>query len=271
MSLTNDQITAKNFKEFYKAIRPYLNGSFPTPIANKFDKANMYSTDEQIVGRWIDGKPLYQKTFTISSMQKNGYEDVLTGIDHVQTISKSYRRMQGAVDADDFWYNSGAFVNVRAVAMDNGVLRITNCSSESTLTDITITAQYTKTTDTAMDIGSDTDYSTTEKIIGTWIDGKPLYQVTVELNYNKANVNEKNFDDILPSGIENVIECISNYETTDSFNKTITSALPKLDNYSASVYWTSNMPKGLIVCLGDTEKARVNKIYATVKYTKTTD
>ena len=63
MSLTNDQITAKNFKEFYEAIRPYLNGSFPTAIANKFDKANMYSTDEQIVGRWIDGKPLYQKTF----------------------------------------------------------------------------------------------------------------------------------------------------------------------------------------------------------------
>lgn len=114
------------------------------------------------------------------------------------------------------------------------------------------------------------DYSTSEKVVGKWIDGKPLYQKTVELNYNKANVNEKTFDDVLPSGIENVIECISNYETTDNFNKTITSALPKLDAYSVSTYWTSNYPKSLLVCLGDTEKARVNKIYVTVKYTKTT-
>lgn len=181
MSLTNDQITAKNFKEFYEQIRPYLNGNFPTPIANKFDKANMYSTDEQIVGRWIDGKPLYQKTFTIASMQKDGYEDVLTGVDYAQTIAKTYRRMQDGVDGDDFWYASSAYVNVRATCMDDGTLRITNCSSVSPLTDIILTAQYTKATDTAMDIGSDTDYSTTEKIVGTWIDGKPIYQKTWDL------------------------------------------------------------------------------------------
>ncbi len=39
--------------------------------------------------------------------------------------------------------------------------------------------QYTKTTDEAIAIGSDTDYSTTEKIVGTWIDGKPLYEKTI--------------------------------------------------------------------------------------------
>ena len=39
-----------------------------------------------------------------------------------------------------------------------------------------ITVRYTKTTDSAISIGTDTDYSTTEKIVGTWIDGKPLWQ-----------------------------------------------------------------------------------------------
>ena len=38
---------------------------------------------------------------------------------------------------------------------------------------------FTKTTDSPIAIGSDTDYSTDEKIVGTWIDGKPLYQRVV--------------------------------------------------------------------------------------------
>lgn len=37
---------------------------------------------------------------------------------------------------------------------------------------------YTKSTDSAISIGVDTDYSTTEKIVGTWIDGKWIYQNT---------------------------------------------------------------------------------------------
>jgi hypothetical protein len=58
--------------------------------------------------------------------------------------------------------------------------------------------QYTKTTDSAISIGDDTDYSTEEKIVGTWIDGKPLYQKTVtgssgtniniNLNINNADI-----------------------------------------------------------------------------------
>ena len=63
MSLTNDQITAKNFQEFYAQIRPYLNGQVP-PVFNKFSKSDLYSTDEKMIGRWIDGKPLYQKTYS---------------------------------------------------------------------------------------------------------------------------------------------------------------------------------------------------------------
>jgi len=54
MALDPEQITAKNFKEFYERILPYLNGA----------GGNDYSTDEKVIGSWIDGKPLYQKTFT---------------------------------------------------------------------------------------------------------------------------------------------------------------------------------------------------------------
>lgn len=40
----------------------YLNG-------NKLSgEPHNYSTDEQVVGTWIDGKPLYEKVFTVRQM-----------------------------------------------------------------------------------------------------------------------------------------------------------------------------------------------------------
>lgn len=37
-----------------------------------------YSTDEQIVGTWIDGKPLYQRSFTVNSPSANVATKVIT-------------------------------------------------------------------------------------------------------------------------------------------------------------------------------------------------
>lgn len=50
--------------------------------------------------------------------------------------------------------------------------------------------QYTKTTDSAatgeVTYANENDYSTTETIIGTWIDGKPIYQKVYELSSTLA-------------------------------------------------------------------------------------
>lgn len=50
------------------------------------------------------------------------------------------------------------------------------------------TILYTKTTDSPIAIGSDTDYSTDEKIVGTWIDGRPVWQKT----YTVSSVTSSN-------------------------------------------------------------------------------
>ena len=108
-----------------------------------------YSTDEKVVGTWIDGKPLYQKTYTIASMSKDGHVDVDTDIEYAFVVAKTYRRSKNGIDVDDYWYNTGDYANVRATVQDNHTLRIVNCTSNSTLTDVVITIQYTKTTDQA--------------------------------------------------------------------------------------------------------------------------
>ena len=38
------------------------NNRFLPQIVQHFDKSMIFSTDEMIVGQWIDGKPIYQKT-----------------------------------------------------------------------------------------------------------------------------------------------------------------------------------------------------------------
>lgn len=46
-----------------------------------------YSTDEQIVGKWIDGKPIYKKTIYRSSLA-SGEIDILHGISNLDLCIK---------------------------------------------------------------------------------------------------------------------------------------------------------------------------------------
>lgn len=63
--------TYTGFEEFYVYGIILKNKTFGI---NK--KQHQYSTDEQIVGTWIDGKPLYEKTFTGISNELNAYNNV---------------------------------------------------------------------------------------------------------------------------------------------------------------------------------------------------
>ena len=68
MSVQNPErvVTKQDLADFYQCILPYLGG-MPDILANKFSKGDMYSTDGKMIGQWIDGKPLYSKTKTMSS------------------------------------------------------------------------------------------------------------------------------------------------------------------------------------------------------------
>ena len=177
ISLSNPDtvVTEERLYQFYQQILPYLGG-MPDILANKFSKADLYSTDEKLIGRWIDGKPLYQKTFAgITAPAKTTAtitnEDL--SIDRIIRASFSDYMYNGAsISGTTFPYKGSQ------IWISNGVLSIYLDKDKTTVGDATI--QYTKTTDSAVEIGDDTDYSTTEKIVGTWIDGKPVYQKTLE-------------------------------------------------------------------------------------------
>ena len=75
MSLTNPNtpISEQDLKDFYEKIKPYLGtnaapsedmSEIVNPLPSIPTRGHKYSTEEQVVGEWIDGKPIYQKTIT---------------------------------------------------------------------------------------------------------------------------------------------------------------------------------------------------------------
>ena len=93
----------------------------------------------------------------------------------------TFDRVQNAGSAAHAYYDGNRNENYVVVSVNNGnvyleILQATYAAGAGTLT-----LRYTKTADGTVSIGTPYDYSTDEMIVGTWIDGKPLYQRTVEI------------------------------------------------------------------------------------------
>ena len=182
MSLTNPNkvVTEQRLNEYHNTILPYLGG-MPAMVANKFSKGDLYSTDEKMIGQWIDGKPLYQKVINFTTPPSGtGVIDASDlHIDTFVSLEGMFIDGGGAQCPIGTYYGTGLYVSF-AFYNDTFTMNVGNAYKSKSARAI---IQYTKTTDSSISIGSDTDYSTEEKVVGTWIDGKPIYQKTfTELN-----------------------------------------------------------------------------------------
>ena len=135
----------------------------------------IYSTTERVIGSYM-GKPLYQRTWTSStresisntswgqqfSIPKAGMEQLVQCICSDNQYGQAWKVLAN-LDS------SATYVSFMA-CRDN---------SDFFATDVTL--QYTKTTDTTspVEYAFPNDYSTSEKIVGTWVDGKPIYQKSI--------------------------------------------------------------------------------------------
>ena len=120
------------------------------------------------------------------------------------------------------------------------------------------------------------DYSTTEQVVGTWIDNKPIYEKILEFtidsttkgNYVGFNHNISNIDKIVDvksfftndNGVYYNSARFSNYNSeTSNFNA----------YNSATLVAATRTEIGFQIGTGITSD--YNKVYVTLRYTKTTD
>ena len=281
MSATNPNslVTEERLSEFYQGILPYLGG-MPEALANKFNKSDLYSTDEKIVGCWIDGKPVYQKvlTSTTSTSSDIKFVSVGTGISVDKFISIDAMLYDGAgnipfsgVNAAESSFGA-TLTGIRVTGLNNidgvhpNTVGIKTNVSLWQGDPIIVIVKYTKTTDAANSFkyGSETDYSTDEKIVGTWIDGKPLYQKTIDCGA-LPNATSKE----IAHGISNFDICATIFGIAKNPTSGGVIPLPLVQNDGNNAMDISlfcNQTNIYIVTTSD--RSSVTKSYVTIQYTK---
>ena len=109
--------------------------------------ATIYSTTEKIIGEWIDGKPIYQKTIYFGALPNSTSKSVAHGISNFDKLLRLFGTLDGGAlqsviplsYPDGITYNVGAYVTSTDVVIKTGTDRTSDTAY--------VTIQYTKTTD----------------------------------------------------------------------------------------------------------------------------
>ena len=144
-----DKLTSQQMQEIKDAFSG-MNKGAPLRMMH-------YSTEEQVVGTWIDGKPVYQKTIAISdNVISTGNNEIAHNISDLDTIIYAfgeYTRANGDLGfCVSIPVNTNAFtyaVSLRGYTSSKILLEIGSAyNGTGRITECHITLQYTKTTDT---------------------------------------------------------------------------------------------------------------------------
>lgn len=120
---------------------------------NEVYQNNEYSTEEKIVGKWIDGKPIYRKVVTA-----NSYSEILnTGISNLETMIKMEVLVSESSNGDwrnlPWLFNKGNVIGDQSWAggffykMDTNQLNFQLGNLLKNIKKIVAILEYTKTTD----------------------------------------------------------------------------------------------------------------------------
>ena len=168
--------TTGDISKFLKGDGTWATVPMPSfDYSNTSPEAMNFSTDEKVIGTWIDGKPLYQKTVNCGALPNNTTKEIAHDISNIDKVIN----IKGiAINASANTYLNIPTITINQslvnyqIGMDvnNTYVRILTGIDRSSYSAY-VTLQYTKTTDTAVASG--------EKIVGQWIDGKPLFEKVI--------------------------------------------------------------------------------------------
>lgn len=228
----------------------------------------IYSDTERKIGIWRDNKPLYQKTVHIGALiQDSSWHGVSHGVANLDKCIK-VEAFCIATNGTEFYsinlYRPTTSVGVMIYTTASDIYYMNNYYSE--MDDTYVTIWYTKTTDSAGSGDWTTDgvptvhYDTSEKVIGTWVTGKPLYQKTFNISSS------------IPQNTTYVVGDITNFDLVEVHGIALlgTGAGFNMPYYNSAneqcqIWWSSNELK--IYQKGYTVTGAV----VTIRYTKTTD
>ena len=140
------QAQFKKPTNFYGGV--YKNGVEIATLNDIPSNLDIYSTEEKVIGTWIDGRPVYQKTLGIGSA--SGNSNISHGISNLDIIIDAYgsflqggtyrEKLPKIVNGNNAWSVDFADFTDTSFSLSIG-------SAIGTATKVSITLEYTKTTD----------------------------------------------------------------------------------------------------------------------------
>lgn len=119
-----------------------------SPLATVYHK---FSTDEQVIGEWIDGKKIYQKTINCGALS-GASKNVAHGISNIDIVLRAegmYGNTSNGWGGNGNYYGNSSTdrsTNFVAFGGDKTYIRIYNGTAGNWITWCYVTLQYTKTT-----------------------------------------------------------------------------------------------------------------------------
>lgn len=124
------------------------NTNLQQEINNSFKKNNIYSTNEMVVGKWIDGKPIYRKAVPVTVTQA-GPQNVNHGISDVDrfiSYGGSFKRRGGSTQVIPALYTNWE-VWIYDFGTTSFIVRTSSNQFNAGVNDFYVVLEYTKTTD----------------------------------------------------------------------------------------------------------------------------
>lgn len=244
----------------------------------------LYDTSgEEVVIGVYDGKPLYRKAFEVSVTCNAGGVVVYPLSDYVNDVesvlsSKGYigktplPQLYAGSHENDAWPESHERCFIILIGSNGWELRFSfGIGVPASSVAHTIILEYTKTTDEAgsgdnlsLSCRASINYSTEEQHVGTWIDGKPLYQKVIEFG-TLPNATHKDIEHGI-ADVEEIFISGGYVKSTSGWSNLINVSTP----YALEDSWYFSLNNTYIRC--STGSDHTNTIaYVIVQYTKTTD
>lgn len=251
-------------KELVEHIMKRVKGSFVPVIAHQ-----VYSTDEQVVGVWTDGKPVYRVVIRASGLIEGSKIEVShLSIENMIIVEGTWIDKNNNKIPLTYFYTSNNNYSYWINGTDLSI-NIHNKTANSVDAEIIIT--YTKTTDTPttskVPFEPLHEYSTEEKLVGYWIDGKPLYQRT----FIKTGAFNPSGEAVEIATLGADVSVISFKGNSEGASGVFSIPYYQSPSYSVELYMGTNNNIFFKNKWGSGGGANIDKVIVIVEYTKTTD
>ena len=234
--------------------------------------SDYYSEEEQVVGRWTDGKPIYQKTWDL------GQNVIIPPQSWTETPIKlsdyNFDHVVSVVSAENSEKNcSWDFIAANTDATNSQYIRLWSTRSNTTISVRYLTLQYTKTTDqpgTGPTPGNliylPALYSEEEREVGVWTDGRPLYQKTIDAGSLSSG---QDIQVNAPSNIDKMVGMFGNAHSSN-YNQWVNINFPhqNITSYIVTAAYLASTNK---INIHTGTDFALDEIYITIQYTKITD